>query len=89
MNLSLARCFIQVQDPDQALAFFEFLKREAPGFSQSYIVDIPPQLGIRETRRIRGAYRLTREDVLSCASFDGCRSTPPTSATSRQPKSRR
>jgi hypothetical protein len=53
----------------QALAFFNFLKREAPGFADAYIVDIPPQLGIRETRRITGAYRLTADDVLGCASF--------------------
>ncbi len=30
---------------------FEFLKREAPGFANAYIVDMPPQIGIRETRR--------------------------------------
>ncbi len=46
------------------MAFFEFLKREAPGFGNAYIVDIPPQIGIRETRRITGAYQLTAEDVL-------------------------
>ncbi|MEW6449352.1 MAG: FAD-dependent oxidoreductase [Pseudomonadota bacterium] len=60
----------EIEGRKQALAFFEFLKANAPGFEDSYIVDIPPQLGIRETRRIRGAYSLTREDVLSCASFD-------------------
>src|SRR5882672_8019416 len=54
----------------QALAFFEFLKREAPGFGASYIVDIPPQIGIRETRRVTGHYQLSGEDVTSCASFD-------------------
>jgi hypothetical protein len=53
----------------QALAFFEFLKANAPGFADSYVVDIPPQLGIRETRRIAGRYSLTRDDVISCASF--------------------
>src|SRR5262252_1655850 len=53
----------------QALAFFEFRKREAPGFAASYIVDIPPQIGIRETRRITGGYQLSGEDVLSCANF--------------------
>jgi hypothetical protein len=53
----------------QAVAFFEFLKREAPGFAGSYIIDIPPQIGIRETRRIKGHYQLSAEDVLSCASF--------------------
>jgi hypothetical protein len=60
----------EVDGRRQALAFFEFLKANAPGFAQSYIIDIAPQLGIRETRRIRGAYSLTREDVLTCASFD-------------------
>jgi hypothetical protein len=54
----------------QARGFFEFLKREAPGFSDAYIVDIPPQLGIRETRRIVGLATMTAEDVTSCASFD-------------------
>lgn len=44
--------------------------REVPGFEQSYIVDIAPQVGIRETRRIRGLYELTEADVLGCASFD-------------------
>jgi hypothetical protein len=48
---------------------FQFLKT-VPGFEQSYIVDIAPQLGIRETRRIRGAYMLSEEDVLGCADFD-------------------
>jgi hypothetical protein len=46
-----------------------FLK-EVPGFEQSYIVDIAPQVGIRETRRVRGLYQLTESDVLECASFD-------------------
>ncbi|MBI5274829.1 MAG: FAD-dependent oxidoreductase [Burkholderiales bacterium] len=44
--------------------------REVPGFEHSYIVDIAPQVGIRETRRIRGLYELTEGDVLDCASFD-------------------
>jgi FAD dependent oxidoreductase len=46
-----------------------FLK-EVPGFEKSYIVDIAPQVGIRETRRVGGDYMLTESDVLDCASFD-------------------
>ena len=53
----------------QAVEAFEFL-RTVPGFEKSYIVDLPPQLGIRETRRVVGGYQLSGEDVLSCASFD-------------------
>jgi len=59
----------EVEGRQQALAFFEFLKREAPGFADAYIVDIPPQLGVRETRRIMGQYQLTADDVISCTSF--------------------
>jgi FAD dependent oxidoreductase len=53
----------------QAVEAFRFL-RTVPGFENSYIVDLPPQLGIRETRRIVGGYQLSGEDVLGCASFD-------------------
>ena len=53
----------------QAVAAFEFL-RTVPGFEKSYIVDLPPQLGIRETRRVIGGYMLSGEDVLGCASFE-------------------
>ena len=53
----------------QAVQAFEFL-RTVPGFENSYIVDLPPQLGIRETRRIIGGYMLSGDDVLGCAAFD-------------------
>jgi len=53
----------------QAIEAYEFL-RTVPGFENSYIVDLPPQLGIRETRRVIGGYMLSGGDVLGCASFD-------------------
>ena len=49
---------------------FAFLRARVPAFRDSYIVDIPPQLGIRETRRVLGDYVLTEADVLDCASFE-------------------
>jgi hypothetical protein len=54
----------------QIVDFFRFLRESAPGFEHSYILEIAPQVGIRETRRIVGAYQLTEDDVLGCASFD-------------------
>jgi len=59
----------EIEGRRQAAQAFEFL-RTVPGFEKSYIVDLPPQLGIRETRRIVGGYQLSGEDVLGCASFD-------------------
>ncbi len=52
----------------QAVEAFNFL-RTVPGFEKSYIVDLPPQLGIRETRRVVGGYMLSGADVIGCASF--------------------
>jgi hypothetical protein len=54
----------------QIVDFFRFLRDCAPGFEQSYLLEIAPQVGIRETRRIVGGYQLTEGDVLGCAGFD-------------------
>jgi hypothetical protein len=54
----------------QIVEFFSFLRTYAPGFEQSYLLEIAPQVGIRETRRVLGDYQLTEQDVLECASFD-------------------
>jgi ribulose 1,5-bisphosphate synthetase/thiazole synthase len=59
----------EIEGRRQAVTAFNFL-RTVPGFEKSYIVDLPPQLGIRETRRIVGGHMLSGEDVLGCASFD-------------------
>ncbi len=59
----------EIEGRRQAVNAFNFL-RTVPGFEKSYIVDLPPQLGIRETRRVVGGYMLSGEDVLGCASFD-------------------
>lgn len=59
----------EVQGRRQIASVAGFLK-EVPGFENSYIVDIAPQVGIRETRRVHGLYQLSESDVLECASFD-------------------
>jgi FAD dependent oxidoreductase len=58
----------EIEGRRQAVEAFAFL-RTVPGFESSYIIDLPPQLGIRETRRIKGGYQLSGDDVLGCASF--------------------
>jgi hypothetical protein len=53
----------------QVVHYFEFLREQVPGFSKAQIVEIAPQVGIRETRRIEGLYALTGEDILGSARF--------------------
>ncbi|KQP13649.1 FAD-dependent oxidoreductase [Pseudorhodoferax sp. Leaf267] len=60
----------EVQGRRQIVDFFQFLRASAPGFENSYILEIAPQVGVRETRRIVGDYQLTEADVLQCASFE-------------------
>ena len=61
--------YAEVEGRRQVWEMFEFLREWVPGFEGSYIVDIPPQVGIRETRRVVGEYQLREEDILGCAEF--------------------
>ena len=47
-----------------------FLRRHVPGFEQAYVAQSGVHVGVRETRRISGDYRLTAEDVLSARRFE-------------------
>ena len=59
----------EVEGRRQIVDFFQFLRESAPGFDKAYILEIAPQVGVRETRRVVGDYQLTEADVLDCASF--------------------
>ena len=54
----------------QAVEYLRFLRAKVPAFGGAYLLELAPQVGIRETRRLKGTYQLTREDVLGCASFE-------------------
>ncbi len=47
----------------------EFVRERMPGFRNAYVVDVAPQLGIRQTRLLDGAYVLTKEDVMGRRHF--------------------
>jgi len=54
----------------QAFAYEAFFRECVPGFAESNIIGLSHQIGVRETRRVYGEYRLTREDCLNVARFD-------------------
>ncbi|MGQ9909411.1 MAG: FAD-dependent oxidoreductase [Candidatus Flexifilum sp.] len=60
----------EVEGRRQALEYTRFLREQIPGYERAYLVNFSTQIGIRETRRIHGRYRLTREDVLAARRFD-------------------
>jgi len=54
----------------QALEYVRFLRDHTPGYESAQLVALGTQIGVRETRRVYGDYRLTAEDVLGAVSFD-------------------
>jgi hypothetical protein len=59
----------EIEGRRQIRDYLRFLRERVPGFAASYVSDIAPQVGIRETRRVTGEYRLTGADVLECRDF--------------------
>ena len=59
----------EVEGRRQVVDYLRFLRARVPGFEKAYVLDIAPQLGIRETRRLVGEVALTGDDVTGCADF--------------------
>ncbi len=54
----------------QALEYVRFLIDRVPGYADASLVALSSQIGLRETRRVFGDYRITRADVLTARQFD-------------------
>ncbi len=60
----------EVEGRRQVVEYHRFLRDRVPGFERSVNVATSPAIGVRESRRVHGDYRLTREDVLAGRRFD-------------------
>ncbi len=60
----------EIQGRAQALEYARFLREQVPGFENARLTWMSAPIGVRETRRIYGRYRLTREDCLSARKFE-------------------
>ena len=54
----------------QAMEYTRFLCEQMPGYEHAYLAGLSTQCGIRESRRIFGEYRLTRQDVVETRRFE-------------------
>jgi hypothetical protein len=59
----------EIEGRRQCWDVFEFIREATPGFEKSYIVEIAPQIGIRETRRVKGEVMVSEDDILECRDF--------------------
>lgn len=54
----------------QAIEYVRFLVDRVPGYAGASLGGLSTQIGVRESRRVYGDYRLTKEDVLGARAFD-------------------
>ncbi len=59
----------EIEGRRQAMKSFAVIKRECPGFENSYLIETGVQVGVRETRRAVGDYAVTGADVRGGAQF--------------------
>lgn len=60
----------EVEGRRQALEYARFLRDCVPGYEQAVLSWLCDPIGVRETRRVYGQYRLTRADCLAARKFD-------------------
>ena len=60
----------EIEGRRQVREYHRFLRDKVPGFDRSVIVATSPAIGVRESRRVIGDYRLTRDDVLQARRFE-------------------
>jgi FAD dependent oxidoreductase len=60
----------EVEGRDQVQALMTFFREYLPGFARCELVDTATMIGVRETRRIEGEYRLELSDLQSGRHFD-------------------
>jgi hypothetical protein len=61
---------VEMEGRRQALEYARFLVDRVPGYEHASLIALGTQVGLRETRRVHGDYRVTRQDVLSARQFD-------------------
>jgi len=60
----------EIEGREQAIEYARFLTDKVPGYEDASLYGFSTFLGIRESRRVYGDYRVTREDVLGAAQFE-------------------
>jgi hypothetical protein len=60
---------LEIEGRRQTALLCDWLIAEAPGFEHAFLDAIAPQVGVRETRRVKGLYTLTRQDIVNGSRF--------------------
>lgn len=59
----------EIRGRERILNTLAAYRRYVPGFESAYLIEVAPHIGVRESRRIIGSYRLTCQDLEEGRSF--------------------
>lgn len=54
----------------QVLEMFNFLKQNSEAYKNATLVSVASEIGVRESRKLRGVHILTEEELYSCTMFE-------------------
>jgi hypothetical protein len=60
----------EITGREQAVTYERFVRDQVPGYATARLSGLATFIGLRETRRVYGEYRLTRDDCMSVRRFD-------------------
>jgi len=60
----------EIETRHQMVQLAQFARTRIPGFERAFILDSANTIGVRETRRIRGGYLVTEDDILAGRHYD-------------------
>ena len=54
---------------ERIAALVAYVREKLPGFADAFVVDVAPQIGVRQTRLLDGVYVMTKDDVMQRRHF--------------------
>lgn len=60
----------EIEARNQVFEIYKFLKSRSKAFENSTIISVASEIGIRESRKLKGKHILTVEEIKNCVSFE-------------------
>ena len=55
---------------EQVFEMFKFLQENSTAFKEATVISVASEIGVRESRKLKGKHILTQEEIKNCVAFD-------------------
>lgn len=60
----------EVESRRRIVRYLDFARRHVPGWENAFLLETSPEMGVRQTRVLRGEYVVTKRDIVGARRFD-------------------